>query len=239
MSIFQKPILGIVGFGAFGQLMAAHLQNHFRIHAFDPLRSDTTDVAAIADCSIVILAPPVDRLAEAIEWIWPHLQDGTLVLDVCSVKVRPARILLSSLPQHVEIVGTHPLFGPQSAKDGLTGLKIVLCPLRSASASRIGAFLRARFGLKVFFATPEEHDRQMAMTQSLTHLIGKLMVQMEPLPTRMTTLSYDFLMRSVDMVRHDKPALFRAIEHDNPFAKDVRRRFLALAEELKQALDAP
>lgn len=239
MSAFRKPpIIGIVGFGAFGQLMGRHLKDNFRIYAFDPARTDTADVRTIAYCDIVILAPPVDRLSEAIAWVRPHLRKGAIVLDVCSVKIKPTQLMLSALPDHVEIIGSHPLFGPQSAQGGIRGLKIVLCPLRGGASRKIAAFLRARFGLKVFVTTPEEHDRQMAMIQGLTHLIGKLLVQMGPLPTRMTTRSYEHLMQSVEMVRHDNPALFRAIEHDNPFAKDVRNRFLSLAERLKTSLDA-
>ncbi|WP_292308389.1 hypothetical protein [Marivita sp.] len=32
----HKPSLGIVGFGAFGQLAARHLGQHFEITAYDP-----------------------------------------------------------------------------------------------------------------------------------------------------------------------------------------------------------
>ena len=84
--------------------------------------------------------------------------------------------------------------------------------------------------------TPEEHDREAAMVQGLTHLIAKALVQMEPLPTRMTTRSFDLIAAAVDMVRHDAPAVFEAIERTNPYAADVRRRFFALASALDAEL---
>lgn len=47
--------------------------------------------------------------------------------------------------------------------------------------------------------------------------------------------SFDRLMQAVEMVRHDSPAIFRAIERDNPFAAEVRERFFALAGEARGA----
>jgi prephenate dehydrogenase len=236
------PDLGIVGFGAFGRLMAHHLHPHFSIHAYDPGRRDPApsvtlaDIATVARCPIVVLAMPVDRIAEAIAAIRPHLRAGTLVLDVGSVKVRPAEAMLRLLPDDVDIVGTHPLFGPQSARDGIAGLKIAVCPIRGRAAFRVAAFLRAALRLQVFVTTPETHDREAATVQGLTHLIAKVLVRMEPLPTRLTTASFDALMRGVEMVRYDAPEVFMAIERANPYSAEVRERFFSLAAELDKEL---
>ena len=75
------------------------------------------------------------------------------------------------------------------------------------------------------------------MVQGLTHLIACVLMAMEPLPTRMTTASFDRLMQAVDMVRHDSPAVFRAIERDNPFAAEVRARFFTLADAARNESD--
>jgi prephenate dehydrogenase len=55
----------------------------------------------------------------------------------------------------------------------------------------------------------------------------------------MTTASFDRIMQAVEMVRHDSPAVFRAIEGDNPFAAGVRQRFFALADQARADLDGP
>ncbi len=70
------------------------------------------------------------------------------------------------------------------------------------------------------------------MVQGLTHLIAKVLVQMEPLPSRMTTRSFDLLLRAVEVVRYDAPEVFEAIERANPYAASVRRRFFDLAAAL-------
>jgi prephenate dehydrogenase len=243
-NINSHPRIGIIGFGAFGRLTARHLRSHFRLCAYDTaLRPGPcaemhdvmlTDLPSAASCPIVILAVPVNRLAESVEAISPYLRSGSLVLDVGSVKMIPAEIMQRGLPKHVEIVATHPLFGPQSARDGIKGLKIVICPIRGDRGPRLAAFLRKALGLDVVITTPEAHDREAATVQGLTHLIAKVLVQMEPLPARMTTKSFDLLVQAIAMVRDDAPEVFQAIERSNPYSRQVRRRFFDLA----YALDA-
>lgn len=236
--------VGIVGFGAFGALIAKHLAAHVRLFAYDPVPAAACaacvtfcDLPTIAACEVVILAVPVDQLSTAIAALRPHLRPGTIVVDVGSVKIEPVRIMTAELPAFVEIIGTHPLFGPQSGKDGIRGLKIAWCPVRSRSARRLAAFLRKVLGLEVITTTPDAHDRDAAAVQGLTHLIAKVLVRMEPLPTALTTASFELIMRATEMVRHDSPAVYNAIESANPHAAAVRTRFFALADELRQALE--
>lgn len=233
----MREELGLIGFGAFGRLTARHLSVWFDILAHDPAASDgeglasLTDLATAAACPTVVLAVPVEALETTLIAIGPHLAPDALVVDVGSVKVKPARAMDELLPPGLRIVGTHPLFGPQSGKDGIAGLRIAVSEVRGAKdARRVAAFCRRALRLKVFQVSPEDHDREAATVQGLTHLIARVLMAMEPLPTRMTTASFDRLMQAVDMVRHDSPAVFLAIERDNPFAAEVRERFFALAD---------
>lgn len=243
--IALRPSVGIIGFGAFGRLIAQHLAPHASLRVYDPFLpagafdghgAVRTSLHEAARCSVVILAVPVSGLAEVVDAIAPHLRPGTLVVDVGSVKTIPVEIMRKGLPPHVEILATHPLFGPQSARGGIHGLKIAVCPVRGRRRLRAAAFLRKVLGLEVILTTPEAHDREAAAVQGLTHLIAKVLVAMEPLPTRMTTRSFELLMQAVGMVRHDAPEVFRAIEQSNPYAADVRQRFFALASQLEANL---
>lgn len=232
-----KPHLGLIGFGAFGQLAARVLGKDFQIRAHDPDPVARASMAAlgvaaapletVARCPVVILAAPVAAFAEIASAIAPHLVPGALVCDVGSVKMGPAAVLDAALPGHVEIVATHPLFGPQSARAGIEAQKIVLCPLRGASARPLARFLSRKLGLEVIVTTPEAHDRDLAVVQGLTHLVARAIAEFGPPPTRMTTLSFERLMEAVEMVRYDAPGVFDAIERDNPFAASVRTDFLA------------
>lgn len=241
----ERPRLGLIGYGAFGRLAARHLSDHFEVLAHDPAtRGDgvarMTDLATAAACPVVVLAVPVGVMEATVAAIAPRLTPGALVLDVGSVKVLPMRWMAAGLPDHVRIVGTHPLFGPQSAASGVAGLRMAVCPWNDPQAARrVAAWCRKVLGLKVFVVSAEDHDREAATVQGLTHLIARVLIAMEPLPSRMTTASFEKLMQAVDMVRHDSPAVYDAIERDNPFSAGVRERFFALADEARQGLGEP
>ncbi|MDD3182507.1 MAG: prephenate dehydrogenase/arogenate dehydrogenase family protein [Alphaproteobacteria bacterium] len=243
-----KKTLGLLGLGAFGRLMLKHLAPHFDIRAFDPSPEavafgqdhGVTMVSCeeVAKAEIVVLGPPVPRMGEAVASIRDHLVPGTLVLDVGSVKYNIANLLVQELPDHVDVVCTHPLFGPQSGKDGIAGLKIAVCPVRGEDrAQKVIAFLRDVLDLNVIVTTPENHDREMAAVMGLTHMVAKVLLEMEPLPTDLTTKSYERLMEAVDILRYDSMELFLAIEHDNPFSTEVRKTFFAKADALRQFLE--
>jgi prephenate dehydrogenase len=245
MSHIPPASIGLIGFGAFGRLIARCLKRDFQVYVYDPAFSagraeahgiKFSSLSVAASRPIVVLAVPVQELERTVQAIRAHLRPGSVVLDVGSVKVIPAEIMRRELPDNVAIIATHPLFGPQSAADGVRGLKIAICPIRGSVGRRAAAYLRRRLGLKVIFTTPNEHDREAAIAQGLTHLIAKVLAQMEPLPKRMTTRSFDLLVQSMNMVRHDAPEVFQAIEQSNPYSADVRRRFFDLASMLDASL---
>jgi len=236
----DTPTMGIIGFGAFGQLIAAHLAPYFDIIAYDPVpvagSVEMADFANVAACEIVILAVPVTSLRETVTAILPYISTGTLVLDVGSVKLQTAAIMRELIPVHIDVVATHPLFGPQSAQDGLTGLKIAICPVHGNKHPHVARFLQQELGLDTIITSPENHDRELAMVQGLTHLIAKVLTRMEPLPNHMTTRSFDLIIEAIDMVRDDAPEVFHAIEITNPYAADVRAQFFEIARGLDAEL---
>jgi prephenate dehydrogenase len=241
--------LGLFGFGAFGRLAARALSPYFEIVVCDPSPAarrqarrwnvTVAPVEAAAACPIVILAAPVGELAELARRIAPHVTPRAIVIDVASVKVGPARWLAEALPPHVDIVGSHPLFGPQSAKASLAGLEIVLCPVRSRRVARLTRFLERALQLRVSVTTPEAHDRALAAVQGLTHMIAKVMSGLEPLPRSHTTVSYDLMMQALALVQGDSDELFLAIERENPYASELRQRFFAEIEALRRRLEHP
>ncbi len=243
----QNTSLGIVGFGAFGQLAARHLGQHFEISAYDPssglatiakqLGVRLTSLHSVSQADVILIAAPVSSFEQVVSEIAVACKPGALIVDVGSVKVVPTEIMLRLLPSYVDIVATHPLFGPQSAVRGIEGLKIAVCPIQGRRHARLSAFLRKALGLTVIMTTPEDHDQEAAVVQGLTHLIAKVLLRMGPLPTRMTTKSFDLLSEAISMVQHDAPEVFEAIEKVNPYAETVRRQFFDLAANLSVELE--
>lgn len=238
--------LGLVGFGQFGQLAAERLKPHF-----DILVSDTTDRSAEAAAigvafgtmdeaaarEVVIVAVPVRVMQATFQAIAPHLQPGALVVDVGSVKTLPVKWMLESLPSHVDIVATHPLFGPQSARAGLEGQRLVICPVRGERHHKIAELARS-FGLVPSITTPEEHDQEMAYVQALTHLIGRSLVNLNIPDEALKTASYQHLLELCRLIGDDTFELFTAIQTLNPYAADVAASFVAQAQGLLDQVKA-
>jgi prephenate dehydrogenase len=240
----MKPTLGIVGFGRFGRFAAFHLRDHLEISVFDsgPGMEEarkagyrTGSLEEIAALSIVLLCVPISRFRDLLKEMAPHLKEGTLVADACSVKEVPVSEMRTLLPSHVEILGTHPLFGPRTAAQGLQGKKIVLCPVRVRHVPAIAAFLK-RLGLTVLVSSPEAHDRAMASTQAVVHFLGKAFHSAGLGPAEMATPGYETLISLLGVVRTDTVELSRDLQTFNRFAGSVRERLIEAMMEVHENL---
>ncbi len=231
--------VGLIGLGAFGTFARAHLASHYEVAAHDPAREGAS-LHEAASCPIVVLAVPLPALADVARTIAPILPLGALVIDVCSVKSGPLALLDAILPEHVDIVGTHPLFGPQSGRAGIAGLPVAVCPARRGRRRRlVGRFLAETLALDLVALAAEEHDRQMANVQGLTHLLARIVLEMGVGDTRLATPTFRHLLRMVDTVRHDSDALFRTILDANPHAAAMRARFREAADAVEARLVRP
>lgn len=226
--------------------MARHLVPHFDVAVFDEadrssearaigVRWQTFD--EVAGREIVVFAVPLAAFKGVLERAAPIVCPDSLCIDVSSVKMEPIRLMLAHLPPTVEIIGTHPLFGPQSGSDGIAGLRIVVCPVRSARTGEVTNFFAERLGLRVFKRSPEEHDREMAHVQALTHFVARALDELHVEESALATVSYEELMRAARLVSDDSPELFRTIQDGNPFAGAKRKEFVAKLIEIEKRLE--
>jgi prephenate dehydrogenase len=239
--------LGLVGFGQFGRLAARLLKAHFEVMVTDSapgakMAAREAGVAFgtledVAAREVVVVAVPVAAMPAVFAALAAHLRPGTLVVDVGSVKMLPAQWMAEILPAHVDLVATHPLFGPQSAKAGLAGLRFVICPIRGDRHERVAAFANA-LGLTVTVTSAEEHDREMAYVQALTHLIGRSLVNLGIPDEQLKTASYQHLLELCSLIGADTFELFTAIQTQNPFAAEVAGAFVDQARSLLEQVAA-
>ena len=232
--------LAIIGFGAFGQLAASHLAGRFAVGVHDVSTGPDAiisagyrplSIEAAAASDIVIVAVPVQAMERVIAGIARHVRPGATVIDVASVKIYPSQWLARYIPLTTHIVATHPLFGPQSVARGLAGRQLVICPIRGDRHLKVAA-LGEELGLIVRITSAEEHDREMAYVQALTHLIGRSLAQMEIPDEMLKTQSYQHLIELTGLIGNDSFELFSAIQTLNPFAHDVVTDFVARAGAL-------
>ena len=238
--------VGLIGFGRFGRLMARYLAADFHVQVWDPTADGQavvstgawpTDFMTAAQSDVVIPAVPISRLKEVLNQIKPHLKSEALVIDVCSVKEQPIRWMQKILPERIEILGTHPMFGPDSAADSLHGRKIVLCRVRVGLEryAKIRGYLESK-RLKVIETSAAEHDRQIAVSLGLTHFIGRALAATGAKPQDIDTEGYRRLLRILEVVENDTWQLFEDMHRYNPHAEEVRRLFMGALEEIEKKL---
>ncbi len=235
----DAQIIGLIGFGAFGRLASTSMAPHARVMVHDPnsapadiaaTGAEPADLAAAADADAVVLAVPVQSLPEVLDAIAPLVRPGAIVADVASVKIRPVEWMLERLPKHAHVVGTHPLFGPQTAKEHgtIAGEPIALCRARidDDAFERVRTFVAGTLGLTAIELTPDEHDRQMALVQVITHLVGHAANAMDLPELTTATVAYQRLLQMKRNTRGDSEELFEAIQRLNPHAAGARDAFL-------------
>ncbi len=241
--------IGIYGYGAFGKLMARELSKYFEILTHSPsLKPGSSDMHAryvtlkelAQESEILVFAVPVqflDGVAENIakqDFLPRHLP----LLDVSSVKVYPLEILQKYFPDN-PLLGTHPIFGPQSVERyGLAGSKIVLCneSFNKESYQDIKNFLSKDLKLQVLEKSAQEHDREMAYIQGLSHFIGRALAEMNIDEFNTETFSYKHLVELKDLLKDDSWELFKTIQNYNPYAKKMRKDFLDMLKYLNKKL---
>jgi prephenate dehydrogenase len=232
--------IGIIGAGRFGTYLAAQLQRiGCRVHLGDARdASAATDIARACAAPIAIYAVPIRNLERAIldtrDWLGPE----TVVMDVCSVKSIPCALLERHLPGR-GVVGTHPLFGPQSAPVSCAGQRIALCAIpHGAAIDPLPTVERlcTRLGLTIVHCTPKEHDTQVARTQFLTHFIGRGAVRAGIDRLALSTKSHEALMDIIAVVCHDSMELFEDMATFNPMVPAVRAAFLDALHTIDEGL---
>lgn len=233
MSATTKPRIAIIGYGQFGRFMAKHLRPNATIV---PIDSDT-DPKKVVLCDIVIFAVPMPSLNAAITAVAPHVEKGALIADVTSVKQAPLALLEAAFPNH-EIIGTHPIFGPQSGKHGIAGLPIVVTNVSCGKQryARIKRFLKEALVLTVIEQTPEQHDFEMARVQALTHLIGRAITELDIASYATNTRSYKHLLELKELLKNDSWELFTTIQNANPAAAAIRSDFITTITNLEKRL---
>ena len=236
--------IGVVGTGRFGSYFASQLERAgYQVHradARDEPASRQASMARACGAPLLIYAVPIRELEHAIAATRELLAPDATVMDVCSVKIVPCALLERLLPGR-PTVGTHPLFGRQSAPESCAGQRVTVCaiapgtPAGDAAAARATGLFQS-LGATVVRCTPTEHDTQVARTQFLTHFIGRgaIGAGIDRLP--LSTKSHDALMDIVDVVSSDSMELFEDMAAFNPMVRQIRAEFLAALHDIDRQL---
>ena len=194
--IIKKKIVTIIGLGLIGSSILKafdhYLKNKFYIKVYDNNSEHLKIIKSfnIADeiCNsvedsvkgsdLVILAIPVGAMAEVGRLISPYLKKGSILTDTGSTKLSVIKDLTSLIPENVFLVPSHPLAGTEHSgpKSGFHKLFegrywIII----SKKNDKNGIYLEnifKKFGSKIEFMDEFYHDKVLAITSHLPHLIA-------------------------------------------------------------------
>ncbi len=242
----KQNTIGVIGLGNFGLLLSAILSKTHKVKVYNyskdlKIKSKAARIGVelvnwpeIHNCDVVVVSTPISVVRPIIKRVAPGLKKGALLLDVCSVKEYPCRWLKKYAPRNIEIMGTHPMFGPTTTKFNpdkeyweIEGKQIVLCPLRinKERKKRIEKFLKD-LGLEVIITTPQDHDKQNAQTLSFVHFLGRSLGETGIGEQKIYTPGYSDVLKILPHTNRDNWQLFYDMHNFNPYARQIRRKFV-------------
>ena len=198
--IFQR--MALIGAGQIGSSLARAIKRegsavgHLAITDFDEtvrqraralgfadsVHDDPADAVAAADC--VVLCTPVGTYRAISRAMAPFLKSGCVVSDVGSVKRAPLRDMVPNLPETIHLVPGHPVAGTErSGPDSgfaqlFEGRYWLLTPTDGTDENAVAMLkdLYTRIGAMVEILDADYHDKVLAITSHLPHLIAYTIV---------------------------------------------------------------
>lgn len=201
--------------------------------------------AAVAQADLVVLCLPVRTITTFLESLAPHVRPGTLVTDVGSTKSEVVALGERLLPHR--FLGGHPMAG--SAENGIEaadanlfeGAWWALTPGPHAAPLEPMMRLVTDLGARPLVLSPEEHDRAVAVTSHLPHVVAAAVAAIVadtfadvPSVPRLVAGSF----RDATRVAASSPALWRDVCLTNRAALLTRLHDLqARLSQLRSALE--
>ena len=194
-------IIGIVGLGLIGGSMAKSIKARTAHTVYGIARSEETLMMArmcgaidapltddnLPQCDLILLAI---RPYAAIEWTRCHadrISKSAILVDLCGVKRVVVEALAPIAEEHgFAYIGGHPMAGKErggftsSTEDLYVGASMILTPDKRTDMQLLellkSFFLDIGFA-SLTFSTPEEHDRIIAFTSQLAHIVSSAYVK--------------------------------------------------------------
>jgi prephenate dehydrogenase len=251
----KNRMLIVGGTGGTGSWFARYFKDHgFLVSVWGPSgRVDVAErlgvrfasdlMAEVSESDIVLLSVPIMETAKVVEELAPRMKPGSLLMDVTSLKSEPMRAMMRWAPEGVEVLGTHPMFGPTIPT--IRGQTVILVPAQG----RCDAWLTPmeeifrKDGARVEVLGAEEHDHIMAVVQALTHFayisIGSTLRALDfdvNRSRRFMSPVYEIMIDFVGRILAQSPELYASIQ-ENPEAKRVREAYIEECKRLAKLAD--
>jgi prephenate dehydrogenase len=186
----------------------------------------------IKKSNIVMISVPINITEKTISDIAPKMPPGSLLMDITSIKKGPVDAMIKYSPQDIDILGTHPMFGP-SIPD-IRGQIVIFTPIKGRSGKWL-PMIRSLYednGAHIEIMEVSEHDKMMSVVQGLTHFayisIGAVFNELEFDVTRSRRFMspmYDIMLDLVGRILEQNPYLYAMIQM-NPEVAKVHKAYI-------------
>jgi len=239
----RKVVVGIIGgTGGMGQWFKTFFEKEGCTVLIASRRTRLKIEECAKKCDIVVITVPINVTVDVIKRVAPLIKDGSLLMDLTSLKKEPVAAMLKYSKEDVEVIGTHPVFGP-SAKS-FKNQTIVLCPARG---KKWLGWLKTKLDkhrAKIKISNPEHHDKMMSIIQgimhfssiSICHALNELGVDIWESQDYSSPI-YKLRMDMVGRILNQDPNLYADIEILNPETKKAIQAYLRNAQDLLSIIE--
>lgn len=235
----KTPLIGIIGgTSEFGRWFKFFFERHGCRCLVAGRKTALTPDALSAQCDIVIVSVPIRETAKVIRSVRRLLKPGALLADFTSLKSEPLKEMLKA-DKKVGVLGMHPLFGPTVSS--IKEQNIVFCPGRSNRWTKFLKNIFAKNGAKIISMTADEHDKQMAVVQALTHFTNIVFARVAgnnkiTISNNVSTPVFRAQMQNASRVLNGDASLYADIELRNPAFRAVLNKFIGETKNLSAAV---
>lgn len=200
--------------------------------------TELTNIQASEKGDIVIISVPIRDTKEVINEIKEHVSEDAMITDFTSVKVNPCSEMLKS--NAGEVIGGHPVFGPST---GFKDQNFVLCPVKKGKYYSWYKDFLEKLGLKVVEMSSDEHDKNMAVIQCLTHIsnlsLGYALKKLDfdlDIARKLSSPVYMMRVYGVGRILAQDEKLYSDIQVENPYSKEMIKTYLESVKELNDII---
>lgn len=244
--------VGIIGFGRFGQFLAERMVK-YGFNVYSTSRSDYSEISKkigvkfyskdifYKECfpklDIIIFSTSINSFEDVLDDVIENNFDSfnnKLVVDVLSVKDYPNNIFKSrNINGNNLVLLSHPMFGPDSAKNSWVGKKFVywynyqdLLNLDDKLNTNLKYFIKfwENQGCEMVNLDSKSHDFLSANSQFLSHFIGRLLESLNCEYTIIDTDLYHNLLKVKNYAVNDSWDLFDGLYKYNTESIETIRR---------------
>ena len=186
------------------------------------------DLEAVAAADLVIVATPLEQIAQVTYTAARRMRRWAVLTDVGSVKAPIVAAVNDALPDGIHFVGGHPMAGSagqgMAAADAalLEGRPYILTPTAHTAPQAVATMqaVVARIGMRPVVLDPVQHDELVAQVSHLPYLVSLALLRAAaddaktvggPAWVEMTRIAHSPVAMWTAICRYNREAILRAL----------------------------